>query len=84
MNISDQIRELTAAGLSAHEVAARLGLRPSRVTQALARSRRLGRPGGQASIEDQIHYARRIAESTKHEHARTLALALLACLQASQ
>jgi len=84
MNISRQIRELTAAGFSAEQVAERLHLRPWRVTQALARTRRPGRPGGTAPLTDQIKYAQRIAESAKDETARALAERLLAYLQAQK
>lgn len=72
-----QIRELAAAGLAKAAIAAQLDVTTSRVTQTLKRSERRGRPGGQASLEDQIQCARRVAESTEDEQARALASQLL-------
>ena len=84
MNISQQIRELAAAGHDHDTIAERLGLHPWRVSQALARAHRPGRPGGTASVAVQIKYARRIAESAKDATARALAEQLLTYLQAQR
>jgi len=72
-----QIRDLSATGLSNEAVGQQLGCKTGRVTQVLKRRACIGRPGGQAPLDVQIHYARRVAESTNDEQARALAASLL-------
>jgi IS30 family transposase len=72
-----RIRELAATGLSAEAIGKQLGVKPVRVTQTLQRRACMGRPGGQAPLDIQIQYAKRVADSTEDEVARELAARLL-------
>lgn len=65
LNASAQVRLLHAQGLTLHQVADQMNMKPTDVRRAIERRARMGKPGGNMSLEDQIRFARRILESAQ-------------------
>jgi hypothetical protein len=77
---SAHARLLLAQGLAVAQVAEQTGLKPSEVARAGARKPDAGPRGGATSLDLQVTYARRIAQSAQSEQSRQLAAALLISL----